>query len=202
MVNGLSYGGSLNIVLAGIGGQGLLTFASILASAVLKRNFKVLVAETHGLSQRGGSIRVHVRIGDVDAPLVPIRLADAIVALELIEAVRSIDYANRNTVILASKQILKPPLPGVKTPSVDEVLSMFKEFNMKTYIIDAEEIALKAGSNLSANIVMLGALLKTGMLSRFLDLQDVEEMIKDIGGPLLEVNLRALRNGYEAVNIN
>jgi indolepyruvate ferredoxin oxidoreductase beta subunit len=201
-MSGLSYGGSLNIVVAGVGGQGLLTFASILASAALKRNFKVLVAETHGLSQRGGSVRVHVRIGDVYAPLVPVRLADAIVALELIEAVRSIDYANRNTVILANKQILKPPLPGVKTPSIDEVLNMFREFNMKTYIIDAEEIALKAGSNLSANIAMLGALLKTGMLNGFLNLQDVEEVIRDMGGALLEVNLKALRNGYEAVNIN
>ncbi|MEM1545165.1 MAG: indolepyruvate oxidoreductase subunit beta [Candidatus Methanomethylicia archaeon] len=190
---------SLNIVIAGVGGQGLLTFASILASAVLRRNIKVLVAETHGLSQRGGSVRVHVRIGDVDAPLVPRRLADAIVALELIEAIRSIEYANKNTVIVANKQIRRPPLPGVKAPSIDEVLNMFREFKLKNYIVDAEEIALKAGSSLSTNMVMLGALLKTGVLSKLLDIQDVEEVIKSMGGPWIEVNLRALRKGYEAI---
>lgn len=190
---------SLNIVVAGIGGQGLLTFASILASAALRRNIKALVAETHGLSQRGGSVRVHVRIGDVDAPLVPRRLADAIVALELIEAVRSIEYANRNTVIVTNKQIRRPPLPGVKAPSIDEVLNMFREFKLKSYIVDAEEIALKAGSSLSTNMVMLGALLKTGVLSKLLDIQDVEEVIKSMGGPWIEVNLRALRKGYEAI---
>ena len=192
---------SLNIIVAGVGGQGLLTFASILASAALRRNIKALVAETHGLSQRGGSVRVHVRIGDVEAPLIPRGLADAIVALELIEAVRSIEYANRNTVIIANRQIRKPPLPGVKAPSIDEVLNMFKELKIKSYIIDAEEIALKAGGSLSTNIVMLGALLKTGILSKLVDIQSVEEVVKSMKGVWIEVNLRALRSGYEAIDL-
>ncbi len=98
----------LNIYLAGVGGQGLVTFATVLGDAAIRAGYKVLVAETHGLSQRGGgSIDVHVRIGDVDAPLIPRGGgADVIVAFEILEAFRAIGYANENTVFIVNRRLI------------------------------------------------------------------------------------------------
>ncbi|WP_243670275.1 2-oxoacid:acceptor oxidoreductase family protein [Vulcanisaeta sp. JCM 16161] len=96
----------LNIYLAGVGGQGLVTFATVLGDAAIRAGYKALVAETHGLSQRGGSIDVHVRIGDVDAPLIPRGGADVIVAFEILEAFRAIGYANENTVFIVNRRLI------------------------------------------------------------------------------------------------
>jgi len=80
--------GRLNVVMVGVGGQGLVTAAKVLADAAIDSGTKALVAETHGLSQRGGAVEVHVRLGDVYAPLVPRGRADVLLAFEIIEAAR------------------------------------------------------------------------------------------------------------------
>ncbi|MGC9152704.1 MAG: 2-oxoacid:acceptor oxidoreductase family protein, partial [Vulcanisaeta sp.] len=114
----------LNIYLAGVGGQGLVTFATILGDAAIRAGYKALIAETHGLSQRGGSIDVHVRIGDVDAPLIPKGGADVVVAFEMLEAFRAINYANENTVFIVNRRLIRPPATRQKIPSVEDLENM------------------------------------------------------------------------------
>jgi indolepyruvate ferredoxin oxidoreductase beta subunit len=183
----------INIVIAGVGGQGIITLSKIIGDAAVKENVKVLVAETHGLSQRGGSVEVHLRIGDVYAPLVLKGEADILLSMELIEAARNIDYLNQNGIVITSDVILRPPIPGVKLPKKEEIVSEFKRNNIKYYIIPTKDLSEKAGSYLSENIVLLGALYKLADLEKFISIDSIKESIKTMRNP--EINLKAFELG-------
>jgi Pyruvate/2-oxoacid:ferredoxin oxidoreductase gamma subunit len=102
-----------NIVLVGTGGQGVIMASNILGWAALKanKNNKVRTAETHGMAQRGGTVIVHLRIGkNIESPLVKTNSADAILSLELVEAVRYIDYLKPNGILLVNNEIIIPPV--------------------------------------------------------------------------------------------
>ncbi len=102
-----------NIVLVGTGGQGVIMASNILGWAALKANKtnKVRTAETHGMAQRGGTVIVHLRIGlNIESPLVKTNSADAILSLELVEAVRYIDYLKPNGILLVNNEIIIPPV--------------------------------------------------------------------------------------------
>ena len=150
----------VNILLAGIGGQGLMTAGRIIAEAGVYSNVKVLVAETHGLSQRGGAINVHVRIGDVNSPLIPLGKADYLVGLEATEVLRNLSYANKNTEIVINAYVNRPPLPKIRPLPLDKILEKLK--GLKVHVINAEEIAIKAGNPLAANAAILGYLYSLG----------------------------------------
>lgn len=183
----------INIVIVGVGGQGIITLSKIIGDAAVKENVKVLIAETHGLSQRGGSVEVHLRIGDVHAPIVPKGEADILLSMELIEAVRNVDYLNQNGIIITSNTILRPPIPGVKLPKEDEILSEFKKNNIKYYVIPTKELSEKAGSYLSENMVLLGALYKLSSLEKFININSLKDIIKTMRNP--EINLKAFELG-------
>ncbi|HIE36662.1 TPA: indolepyruvate oxidoreductase, partial [Candidatus Geothermarchaeota archaeon] len=100
-----------NILFAGVGGQGIITLGRLIGSALTNSGFNVLMAETHGLSQRGGSVTVHMRVGDVNSPLVPLGGADLLVGLELIEAVRNLGYLSRDGVKIVNDYIMRPSIP-------------------------------------------------------------------------------------------
>ncbi|MEM4618150.1 MAG: 2-oxoacid:acceptor oxidoreductase family protein, partial [Ignisphaera sp.] len=85
----------IDIVLSGVGGQGIITMGIVIGDACTKLGVNIKIAETHGMAQRGGSVEVFVRIGDIEAPLIPIASADYVVALEMIEALRAIRYLKK-----------------------------------------------------------------------------------------------------------
>jgi len=190
-------GGRLNLIVVGVGGQGVLTLANVIAQAAVKSGVKVLVAETHGMSQRGGSVIVHVRLGDVYSPLVPRGGADALVSLELIEASRYLTYVRRGGLVVAGSRILRPPLPGVRLPSKDELVAYIRSSGVKFYEVDSVGLAKKAGSVRSENMVVLGAVLATGVLNGYVRLDEVVEVVRGMRSP--DVNVRALLLGYRAV---
>ncbi len=149
----------LNIYLAGVGGQGLVTFATVLGDAAIRAGYKALVAETHGLSQRGGSIDVHVRIGDVDAPLIPRGGgADVVVAFEILEAFRAIGYANEGTVFIVNRRLIRPPATKQRIPSINELENALRSSIRRIYIVNAYDDAIKLGNVIYENMVILGAL--------------------------------------------
>ncbi|MEM3353693.1 MAG: 2-oxoacid:acceptor oxidoreductase family protein, partial [Saccharolobus sp.] len=82
----------VNILIAGVGGQGIITAGKFIAEAGNYSNTKVLIAETHGLSQRGGGVNIHVRIGDVNSPLIPLGKANYLVGFEAMEVLRNLNY--------------------------------------------------------------------------------------------------------------
>ena len=168
----------LSMYLAGVGGQGLITFATVLGDAALRAGYKALIAETHGLSQRGGSVDVHVRIGDVDAPLIPRNGADVIVAFEILEALRAVNYANENTTFIVNRRLIRPPATKQRIPSIEELENMLRSSIKNVYFINAYEDAVKLGNVIYENMVMLGALYSIMNLSQYIPQDIIEEAIK------------------------
>jgi len=168
----------LSMYLAGVGGQGLITFATVLGDAALRAGYKALIAETHGLSQRGGSVDVHVRIGDVDAPLIPRNGADVIVAFEILEALRAVNYANENTTFIVNRRLIRPPATRQRIPSIEELENMLRSSIKNVHFINAYEDAVKLGNVIYENMVMLGALYSIMNLSQYIPQDIIEEAIK------------------------
>ena len=185
----------LNIIITGVGGQGIITLATLIARAALLSGTKALVAETHGLSQRGGSVEVHVRLGAVEAPLIPRGGADVLLGLELIETARRLDYVKTNGVILTSDVIMKPALPGVKMPSRDELIEELQSANRILVVVPATSMASEVGGLLFVNTMMLGALAASGLLEGLVDPGKLERLVRGLRRG--EENYRAYRLGFE-----
>ncbi|MGC8543067.1 MAG: indolepyruvate oxidoreductase subunit beta [Vulcanisaeta sp.] len=192
----------LNIYLAGVGGQGLVTFATILGDAAIRAGYKALIAETHGLSQRGGSIDVHVRIGDVDAPLVPKGGADVVVAFEMLEAFRAINYANENTVFIVNRRLIRPPATRQKIPSVEDLENMLRSSIKNIYVVNAYDDAIRLGNVIYENMVILGALYSIMKLGNYIPQSIIEESIKTNIKRDTDKNLKAFAQGLKYGNNN
>jgi len=169
----------INILIAGVGGQGIITLGKILANAALESGLRAIVAETHGLSQRGGAVNVHVRIGDnVISPLIPFGEADYILGLEAMEVLRNLIYASKSrTLILINRQVIRPVLPKVKVLSFEEIDKRLSEF--KRIWFDAFEIAQKTNNPKGVNIAVLGFLVG---LNAFRDLIPEHNFLNVIKG--------------------
>jgi len=153
----------MDIVIVGVGGQGILTSSTIIAKAAMKAGLNVLTSEVHGMAQRGGSVEVHVRIGDVLSPLIPPGNADVMIALELVEALRYSKYlSSDSTVIINRKRIVPTTVTlGLSNyPDEETVLSKLREITPKIYPVNASEIAEELGSVQATNVVVLGMMAK------------------------------------------
>jgi|Deesub1362A_J573_1020465.scaffolds.fasta_scaffold00003_347 indolepyruvate ferredoxin oxidoreductase beta subunit len=186
-----------DILVTGVGGQGIITFGRVLSSVYNKRGVRVMMAETHGMSQRGGSVEVHIRIGDIHSPLVPVGGADVIIGLELIETMRVLRYANKDTIVVANTRMIRPALPKINMPSPDELISKAESLGIKILTVNAHELALKAGSALSVNMVMLGGLVALDILPGKVTKKDFLDVIS--GLRMSEINSKAFEMGYDAV---
>ena len=150
-----------NIAITGVGGQGILSLAKLIGNAALKEGKNVFMSEIHGLAQRGGAVTSELRIGDVHSPLIGGGEADVIVALEPVEAIRILNKASSKTYFLVN---IKPIIPFTvslgfsKYPDMDSILNILNGFGKSTIAFDAVELAEQAGSAISLNVVMLGAL--------------------------------------------
>ncbi|MEN2999914.1 MAG: 2-oxoacid:acceptor oxidoreductase family protein [Acidilobaceae archaeon] len=183
---------SLNVVVAGVGGQGVLTLAKVIGEAAIAGGRGALVAETHGLSQRGGSVVVHVRLGDVEAPLVPEGEGDLLLSTELLEALRYASFLKRGGEVVSDALVLKPY--GFKGElKAYQVAEELKRLGLKVHLVNAAGMAEPLGDVRAANMVLLGYALSRTRLGEFLELGKVEEVIGRGRGA--EVNLKAFRLG-------
>ncbi|MCC6059936.1 MAG: indolepyruvate oxidoreductase subunit beta [Desulfurococcaceae archaeon] len=185
---------SFNILIAGVGGQGVLTLSRIIGEASLASGLNVLVAETHGLSQRGGAVVVHVRIGDVDSPLVPLGEADLMIGLELLEVIRNIGYMRRGGFIVADRLIIPPSILDVKTPSLDNVIEALRGLDVRLTVIPASEVAEKLGDVRVANVYLLGQAISITKLGSIIGFDGVVKVLRGLPNP--ELNLKAFKLGY------
>lgn len=186
----------LNILISGVGGQGLLTLSRVLGQAALNEGLKVIISETHGMSQRGGSVTVFLRIGDsVMAPLPPeddIRLH---MSMELIEAARYSYLHNLNTVLVVNDKIIRPSVPGVKVPSKEELINAIKKTTSHFYLVSASDTSLKLGSTIGANVVMLGFVTYLLEKATIVTKNSVLNEVLKLGAR--EINTRLFEAGYQ-----
>ena len=150
----------LNIVIVGVGGQGTLLTSKLLAQLAMEEDLNVKVSEVHGMSQRGGSVITHVRIGEkVHAPLVASASADYLLAFEPLEAARAISYLKTDGTLIVNSQQISPitVLSGaVAYPENPHLDAVSKTQSIES--LDAFSMAVSAGNYRSVNLVLLGVL--------------------------------------------
>jgi indolepyruvate ferredoxin oxidoreductase beta subunit len=187
----------LNVLVTGVGGQGLLTLSSVLAEAALRRGLEAVVAETHGMSQRGGIVTVHVRLGRAEAPLIPSGAVDVMLGMELIEAARHAHTLSERSVAVVNDYLVPPPYPGVKVPSRDSLIAEISKKAAKFHVVPATATAIQMGDARVANMVLLGAAAAAGAFSGFLDVEDLEAAIARVLSRTANKNLEAFRAGIK-----
>ncbi len=144
-----------NMMIVGTGGQGQITLLQILAEAALLEGYDLKTSELHGLSQRGGSVEVHIRFGKkIYSPMVAQGKADLILGLEMQEALKNYYFANPKTIFLVNKQI--NPIPLVKNLTEEEILENLKKISKNIFLVQASEICQKElGTNVVAGIYLI-----------------------------------------------
>jgi len=192
-----------NIILVGVGGQGILLASQVLGVTAVKQGLNVRVSEIHGMAQRGGAVISHVRIGEkVYAPTVLEGKADVILGFEPLETLRNIKYASEKTLVLTSKETIVPTgfsVQPIEYPDLEKIIEKIKDFTEKLIVIDALDLARKAGNSITRNMVMLGALAATGTLP--LKTETLKETIRELVRPAyLEMNIKAFELGYAVVS--
>ena len=159
-----------NVVVIGVGGQGLLTLAGIITEAALKQGYDVKMSELHGLSQRGGSVPCQIRFGEkIYSSLVKPGDADVIIALEPLEALRSAKFASadKTTVIMNTHKTvpMSVMVADEKYPSIESVKKELTGFTKDVIDVNATETAVKeTGTSVTANIYMLGIASTRGLI--------------------------------------
>lgn len=191
-----------NMVLAGVGGQGILLAAEILGTAAVKEGFDVRVSEVHGMAQRGGAVVSMVRLGEkVFSPLILEGEADVILGFEPIETLRNAKYASEKTVIMVGDERIPPPvltLKGESYPKMDVILERLKVFSEKIVTIEASKLAYEAGSPMVQNVVMLGALAAAGKTP--IKKENFMEALRELlPAKYLNVNVKAFELGYQYI---
>lgn len=189
-----------NIVLTGVGGQGVITAANILGKAAVSADVDIYVSEVHGMAQRGGAVNCTVRMGDVSGPLVAMGTADVIVSTEPIEALRNIAFSNKKTKIITDINPIVPftvAVGGEKYPDLDDV---YKEIKSRAilYKINALKIAKDSGAAITKNIVMLGALAASDVLP-FKSNVLLDTILENVPVKYKEINKKAFESGMKAL---
>ena len=190
-----------DIILAGVGGQGILSIATVIGSAALEQGLQLKQAEVHGMSQRGGDVQSNLRISTeaVRSDLIPRGEADLIVSLEPMEALRYVPY------LAPDGWIITNTVPFVNIPDYpdpEQVMAALKAFP-HVIAIDVDAIAKDTGSPRSANMVLLGA---TAAVLNMLQPDKLREGIRRIfarkGDAVVEMNLKAFDAGLASAQQN
>ncbi len=184
-----------DIILAGVGGQGILSIASILGAAALSENLYLKQAETHGMSQRGGAVVSHLRISDkpIASDLIPQGTADIILSVEPMESLRYLPFlAPEGYVVTNTTPFLNVP----NYPDIDEVLNEIKR-QARFVAIDADKVAAEIGNKRASNVVMLGAAAPFIQISPEKIESGIDLIFGKKGEAVVDLNKKAFRAGLE-----
>ena len=182
-----------DIVLAGVGGQGILSIATVLGFAALENNLYLKQAETHGMSQRGGAVQSYLRLSDkpIYSDLIPFGNADLILSVEPMESLRYLPYLSPNGYVVTNTT----PFKNIENyPEIEDIMNEIKKLP-RAVAINAEAIAKEIGNSKVSNMVILGAAMP------FIDIaqESIENGIREIfgrkGADIVKLNLLALRTG-------
>jgi indolepyruvate ferredoxin oxidoreductase beta subunit len=185
-----------DIILAGVGGQGILSIAAVVGMAALKKGLQIKQSEVHGMSQRGGAVLSHLRISDqpIYSSLIPEGEADMILSVEPMELLRYKPFLKSNGFLITNT---KPVENIANYPDENSLFAEIEKYPNRI-LIDADFLAKKAGNIRAANMVMLGA----ASDHMALDAESLEEGIREIfgrkGDRIIQLNIDAFNFGREA----
>lgn len=189
-----------DIILSGVGGQGILSIAAILGAAALNENLYLKQAETHGMSQRGGAVVSHLRISDkpVYSDLIPLGNADLILSVEPMESLRYLPFLSNNGCLVTNTTQFE------NIPNYPDLEETFQTLAKKIRIIriDADKIAREIGNPRASNMVILGA------ASSFIHIDDaiitkgIQTIFKNKGEEIISLNIRAFEAGKQFAKEN
>jgi indolepyruvate ferredoxin oxidoreductase beta subunit len=187
-----------DIILSGVGGQGILSIAAVIGEAAIKEGLYMKQSEVHGMSQRGGDVQSNLRLSDrpVASDLIPLGQADLIISLEPMESLRYLPYLRRDGWIVTNSQ------PFVNIPDYPDAAAVIAEIEQlpKHVVIDVEAIAKNLGSVRVANMVMLGAAAPFVGISFDKIAEGVMSIFSHKSEDIIALNIKALIAGYEVAN--
>jgi len=184
-----------DILLAGVGGQGILSIASILGEAALRENLFLKQAETHGMSQRGGAVISHLRISDkeIASDLIAKGSAEIILSVEPMEALRYLPFLSKTGYLVTNTT---PFENIVNYPNIEDILNEVKK--QPFFIaIDADKIAKEIGNHRASNVVMLGAATPFIQINPEKIEDGIVHIFRKKGDEMVQLNLKAFRAGRE-----
>ncbi len=184
-----------DIIISGVGGQGIVSIASAIGYATLEARLFFKQSEVHGMSQRGGEVQSHFRISNepIYSDLIPMGSADIIISIEPMEALRYVNFLSMDGIIISNKN----PYKNITNyPELDKIWDSIMAIP-NSIIIDADEEARKIGSSKAANMILLGA--AAGKIG--IEFSMLENAIKTLfgrkGDRVVEINIAALNRGRE-----
>ena len=192
------------MVLCGVGGQGILTISDIITIAAQKKGLSVLGSEVHGMAQKGGSVVTNLKLGkNLQSPTIPIGTGEVLVGLEQNETLRYVKYLKPGGTVITSKTVLFPISwkkdKAAAEKAREKIEDNLKKFDAKIFFIDAENLAVEAGLALAQNIVLLGALSQVEGFP--LTVEELKEGLKArVPAKYIDVNLKAFELGINAVH--
>lgn len=186
-----------SILLVGVGGQGTILASKILTLGLMEAGYDVKMSEIHGMSQRGGSVCSHVRYGNrVDSPVIEKGTADMIVAFEKMEALRYLEYMKNDGILVVNDQeIASMSVLSGKEKYAADIIDELRQ-NRKCRVVDAAQMANELGNNKTANIILLGTIIKVMKLEQI----QWNTILKNNMKPqFVEINQKAILKGMQAV---
>lgn len=184
---------SYDIILAGVGGQGVLSVAAVVSLAALKDGYKIRQSEVHGMSQRGGAVVANMRISTavIESDLIPKGNADVILSMEPVEALRYLDYLKPDGFLITAAE------PYVNIPDYPDLEYIHGKISAldSSMIIQANDLAKEAGSLRAVNMVLVGALSNKIPVSYDKIKEAVIELFTRKGQKIVDMNLKALELG-------
>ncbi|WP_324721387.1 indolepyruvate oxidoreductase subunit beta [Salinimicrobium sp. HB62] len=182
-----------NIILSGVGGQGILTIAAVLDTAALNENLFIKQSEVHGMSQRGGAVQSHVRISDKEifSDLIPEGKADLILSVEPMELLRYLPFLKQDGWLITDSETFQ------NTSNYPDKDDLFKEIGKypNHIIVDATQIAKKIGNSRIANMVLLGAASSIIPLSESSMIEAIRRLFQHKSEKIIRLNLEAFNEG-------
>lgn len=186
----------LDIILSGVGGQGILSIAAIIGEAALRKGLHVKQAEVHGMSQRGGDVQSNLRLSSapIHSDLIPKGRADAIISMEPMEALRYLPYlSQKGWIVTNSAAFVNIP----NYPEQESLLEVLRR-QARVILIDADALAKENAMPRAVNMVLLGAASAILGLDAPLLEEAVAELFAAKGTDVVDMNVRAFRIGREA----
>jgi indolepyruvate ferredoxin oxidoreductase beta subunit len=185
---------SINIIIAGVGGQGNVLASRIIGDAAIEENYHVTIGETFGAGQRGGSVLSHVRLSKDKkyGPLIPQECADVVIGLEPFEALKcATEFLRPKGTVITNEY---PVMPSDRNyPKIDDIFNSLKKISTKIFTLNSTEIAKELGDVASSNIVMMGAAYASGVLP--LEEKHLKNAIQERLSKSTDLNFKAFDKG-------